>query len=133
MNGIMAPIPDPQETTDLQGRKVKGPRSSLFGGNDPLVCLFSRREKYCHNGGMPSPTSTVGRAAEGCQAEGPRSASWPLSWSLEAALLQGKRLGVCDSRPLGAAMDSSGCAPVCESDCFSESVRRSLQTVTDLG
>jgi hypothetical protein len=35
----------------LQGKSCEGPGSAPFGGSDGLVC-FSRREKYCHNGGI---------------------------------------------------------------------------------
>jgi len=59
------------------------------------------REKYCHNGGM----AFARNAAPGPGAEGAMIA--PSRGSLETALMQGKRCGVRDSRPLGAEMDSS--------------------------
>ena len=43
MNGIVAPIPDPQETADLQGQNCKGPRSSPFGDHNSL-CLCAPYE-----------------------------------------------------------------------------------------
>jgi hypothetical protein len=50
---IMAPSGGPPKTAGLQGksRRVRG--SVPFGGSNGLVWLFfSRRNKYCHNGGM---------------------------------------------------------------------------------
>src|SRR5215217_2754884 len=34
------------------GEKRPGPGSAPFGGRNGLVCLFSRCEKCCHNGGL---------------------------------------------------------------------------------
>jgi hypothetical protein len=48
---IMAPAGGPLKMAGLQekSRRVRG--SAPFGGRNGLECL-SRREKYCHNGGM---------------------------------------------------------------------------------
>jgi hypothetical protein len=77
-------------------------------GVDALaVIVLADARSTATTGAWPSPPSTAGEPRRGARQRGPRSASWPLSWSLEAVLLQGKRRGVRDPRPLGAGMDSS--------------------------
>jgi hypothetical protein len=51
MNRIMAPFAAPTKVPGLQGksRRVRGAVS--FGGSNGLLWL-SRRNKYCHNGGI---------------------------------------------------------------------------------
>jgi hypothetical protein len=51
MNGIMAPIPDPQETADLQGRTAKGSTIlALLGAAIPSSASIASHAKYPHNG-----------------------------------------------------------------------------------
>jgi hypothetical protein len=65
-----------------------------------------------------SLTATAGLAdREGCRTEGSATGIMAPSWSSGAALLQGKRPRVRDSRPLGAEMDSSAFGLVCLKYC----------------
>jgi len=63
---LAVPSAVPSEIAHLQANDRKGQRSAPFGGSDGLVCLFSNREKYCHNGGMAfadlSAVAPTGRA-----------------------------------------------------------------------
>src|SRR6266516_4105046 len=71
---------------------IVGPRRMFFHGGN----------KYCHNGGMASPTITAS-VCRGVQ----HGDDGPFPRSPETAVMQGKVRGVHDSRPLGSGMDSS--------------------------
>src|SRR6266566_2768555 len=63
---------------------------------------FHGGHKYCHNGGMASPTTTTGLAAERCRAEGSAiGIVAPFRRSPETAVLQVKRLGGPRFTPFG--------------------------------
>jgi hypothetical protein len=84
----------------------------LVSGMDSSACTAFG--KYCLNGGIAfAPNTAATQIASDCRAPGcPPAASWPLSWLPGSVFLQGKSVGVRDSRPLGAAMDSSAsCSP----------------------
>jgi hypothetical protein len=104
---IMAPSGGPLKTADLQGksRRVRG--SVPFGGRNGLVCL-SRGEKYCHNGGMAFAPEQAAAGSGSMMA-----VMAPARGPQEAIYLQGKRLGVHDTRPLGAGMASPAFCLLC--------------------
>jgi hypothetical protein len=53
MIGTDAPNAAPSEVAALQEKWVTAEGADAFGCADALECLLlSRREKYCHNGGM---------------------------------------------------------------------------------
>jgi hypothetical protein len=98
------------EAVLLQGKGLVVRDSRPLGAGMDSSGFFFQRE-YCHNGGMAPPTSTAGEPSRGARPEG--SAIGIMArcrGPLEAVLLQGKRLGVHESAPLGAAMDSSACS-----------------------
>jgi hypothetical protein len=90
----------------------ESPRGSviraLWGPGWTRFSLSRRAQVLPQRGHGPSPTITTGLAAERCRAEGSAIGILaPFRGPLEAVLLQGKRLGVHDSRPLGSGMDTS--------------------------
>jgi len=60
MNRIMAPFAAPTKAPVLQGKRRRVRGSVSFGGSNGLLCLSSRREKYCHKGGMALAHHGVG-------------------------------------------------------------------------
>jgi hypothetical protein len=101
MNGIIAPIPDPQETLICREELSGVHDSRPLGPRSP--CL------PCHNGGMA--LAHHGAASQGgCRQREPRSASWPRRGSQEAPVCSGKGLGSANAyrvRPYSPVTDPS--------------------------
>jgi hypothetical protein len=93
---MVAPCRGPLEALLLQGKGAWGPRFASFGGRDGLVCLFSRRGKYCHNGDIAFASQHGGYSDRQrlSRDRGPPAASWPpvvVPW--KRSFCRGKGLG----------------------------------------
>jgi hypothetical protein len=51
-DGDDGPLACPPRTGRFAGKKLRGPRSALFGGSNGLACLTATG-KYCRNGAWP--------------------------------------------------------------------------------
>jgi hypothetical protein len=103
MNRIMAPFAAPTKAPVLQGKRRRVRGSVSFGGSNGLLCLSSRREKYCHKGGMALAHHGVGLPSGSTMA-----IMAPSGGPQKTSGLQGKSRGVRvrGSVPFGGSLDA---------------------------